>query len=295
MPAIGLGLWKIPKNTCADAVYDAIKIGYRLLDGACDYANEKEAGEGVHRAIKDGLVKREDLFITTKLWNTYHRKVQQGLDESLKSLGLSYVDLYLMHWPVAMNANGNDPLFPRLPDGSRDIDHERTQNWTDTWADMEKLLDSRKVKAIGTSNCSAPWMEKLLKVAMVVPAVNQIERHPYLPQNDVIEVCKKNGIVVTAYSPLGSSDSPLLEDEAVKSVASKHSTSPSSVLLGWGAAYGLVIIPKSITPARIESNMNIAELDKEDVAALDNISKTKGLKRFVYPPFNVPLGFPDKP
>ena len=234
MPGLGLATWPSPRRAVAYAVYDALKAGYRHIDGALCYQNEDEVGEGLKKAFDEGICTRSEVFVTTKLWNTYHRHVQKGLDESLASLGLDYIDLYLMHWPVAMNDKGNHPLFPRLEDDSRDIDHERTQNWTDTYADMEKLLDTGKVKAIGMSNCSAAWLEKLLKVAKITPAVNQIEHHPYLPQDDVLELCHKNGIVVTAYSNLWSTNSPLLKDEALTAIARKRNVSVTSVLLGWG-------------------------------------------------------------
>jgi glycerol 2-dehydrogenase (NADP+) len=135
-----------------------------------------------------------------------------------------------------MNQNGNHPLFPRLPDGSRDIDQERTKNWIDTWHDMEALLGTGKAKAIGMSNCSAPFLKELVKQAKVIPAVDQIENHPYLPQEDIVELAKQHGIVVTAYSPLGSSDSPLLEHAAVKEIAEKHGVSATTVLLSYGGA-----------------------------------------------------------
>lgn len=139
-----------------------------------------------------------------------------------------------MQWPVAMNQNGNHPLFPRLEDGSRDIDHERTKDWIQTWLDMEKLPATGKAKAIGVSNCSAPWIADLITKAKITPAVNQIENHPYLPQDDVLAECKKHGILVEAYSPLGSSDSPLLEHATVKKIAEKHAVNPTTVLLSFG-------------------------------------------------------------
>ena len=136
-----------------------------------------------------------------------------------------------------MNPNGNHPLFPRLPDGGRDIDHERTTKWIDTYHDMEKLLDSGKVRAIGVSNVSAPRLAQLCKEAKVIPAVDQIESHPYLPQDDIVAEAKKHGILITAYSPLGSSESPLLEHPVVKKVAERHGVSATSVLLSWGGEF----------------------------------------------------------
>ena len=173
--------------------------------------------------------------MTTKLWCTDHQRVEQGLDKSLSDLGLDYVDLYLVHWPIAMNPNGNHPLFPKLPDGSRDLVRERSH--IETWKDMEKLLKTKKTKAIGVCNYSVKYLQELLKEASVIPATNQIENHPLLPQDDIYELAKEKGILITAYSPLGSTDSPLLKDESVTKIAKKHGVSPGNVLISWGGMY----------------------------------------------------------
>ena len=230
--------------------------------------------------------------MTTKLWNTYHRNVEEGLETSLKSLRLDYVDLYLMHWPVSMNPNGNHPLFPKLDNGERDIDWDRSH--IDTYKDLEKLLDTGKAKAIGVCNYSVKYLEQLLPATTVVPAVNQIETHPYLPSTDIVDFCKSKGILLTAYSPLGSTGSPLFMEEGIQKVAKKHGISEGTALISYAVARGTAVIPKSVTPARIEKNLETVELDKEDVDALDAISKAKGVTRFVYPPFGIDLGFPDK-
>ena len=169
--------------------------------------------------------------MTTKLWNTYHRKVEEGLETSLKDLGLDYIDLYLMHWPCPMNPNGNHPLFPKLPDGSRDLDREWPH--TETWKAMEKLPAGGKVKAIGVCNYSVRFLKELLGKAEIVPAVNQIENHPYLPQEDIVEFAQSKGIVITAYSPLGSTGSPLFQEEGVQEVARKHSVAPGTILISY--------------------------------------------------------------
>ena len=249
--------------------------------------------------------------MTTKLWNTYHRRPEEGLDESLKSLGLDYVDLYLMHWPLAMNQNGNHPLFPKLKNGKRDLDLERKH--TETWKDMEKLPVTGKTKAIGVCNYSVKFMEELLKDSKTVPAVNQIENHPYLPQEDIVGFCQKNGIIITAYSPFGSAGSPLFEEEGIKNVAEKHGTTSSAVLLSYGSKYhydpnpndnrrltavtvtrGISVIPKSTKPSRIDENMRAVTLDGSDMEALNAIHISKGTTRYVYPPFGFDFGFPDK-
>ena len=155
-----------------DAVAHALKSGYRHVDAAFVYGNENEVGDGLKEAFSCGI-KREDIFVTSKLWNTYHRKPEECLDEGLKRLGLDYVDLYLIHWPVPMNPNGNHPLFPKHPDGSRDLDTELSH--VQVWKNMEALLKTGKTKAIGVSNYSKKFLEELLADCQVVPAANQIE------------------------------------------------------------------------------------------------------------------------
>lgn len=217
-------------------------------------------------------MERKDIFVTTKLWSIFHRpeKVEEAINNSLSKLGLDYVDLYLIHWPVPLNpATGQK--FPLRPDGSRDIDTEVTME--QTWAAMEKLYESGKAKAIGVSNWSIPNLERLLKSCKVVPAVNQIEMHrkfgdeicilsryanmddnsffiasAYLPQQKLLDFCASKSIHCTAYSPLGSTNSPLLQDETILKIAEKHNKTPAQVVISWGAARSSVL-PKSVTPA----------------------------------------------
>ncbi|MCJ1391074.1 hypothetical protein MMC18_003935 [Xylographa bjoerkii] len=292
IPAVGLGTWQSPPGAVTDAVYHALKSGYRHIDCAYCYQNEDEVGKGLAKAFHEGICDREDVFITTKLWCTFHRNVEKNLDSSLKSLGLDYVDLYLMHWPCPMNPNGNHPLFPKLPDGTRDLDKEWPH--TTTYKSMEKLPETGKVKAIGVCNYSVKYLEELLPNVNIVPAVNQVENHPYLPQEDLLEFCKSKGILLTAYSPLGSTGSPLFGEKGVQAVAHKHNVTPGTVLLSYAVARGNAVIPKSVTPSRIEENLKIISLDKSDLDALGSISKEQGTKRYVNPPFGVNFGFPDQ-
>lgn len=250
IPALGLGTWQSAPGEVKKAVVHAIESGYRHIDCAFCYQNEDEVGEALQDVISRGIVKREDLFITSKLWCTFHTRAEEGLQKSLDMLKTPYVDLYLMHWPVPMNPKGksnvfrqdenktnksagNHPLFPKHEDGSRDIDTSITHQ--DTWKNLEKLIQSHpdKVKAIGVANYSVKYMEKLLKIATIVPAVNQIENHPLCPQQEVVDFCKEKGIHITAYSPLGSTGSPLFKDEGVNEVAKKHSVGPAVVLLSY--------------------------------------------------------------
>lgn len=273
------------------AVAHAIKSGYRHIDCAYVYGNEKEVGEGINEGLEATGLHRSDLFITTKLWCTYHTRVEQNLDLSLSLLGLDYVDLYLMHWPVAMNSSGNHERFPKLPDGSRDIVWDRSH--VDTYREMQALLTSSKVKSIGVCNYSKPFLEELLSHVDVVPAVNQIENHPLLPQQEIVDLCKKYGILVTAYSPLGSSNSPILQDPRALELAQKKSTTPGSILLSYHIARGNAVLAKSVTPSRIEQNMKLVNLDDQDLAYLAGAARN-GAVRFVYPDFGVDFGFPDK-
>lgn len=188
-------------------------------------------------------------------------------------------------------------MIPKLPDGSRDIVHSHSH--ITTWKSMEKLVGTGKVKAIGVSNYSVQYLEELLPQATVIPAANQIENHPSLPQQEIVDYCAKKGIHITAYSPLGSTGSPLITAEPIVAVAEKRGVSPASVLLSWHIARGSSVLAKSVTPSRIESNRaDLIDLDAEDIAIIrkysDHLEATKSLQRFVFPPFGYTFGFPDK-
>ncbi|KAL6858229.1 H/ACA snoRNP pseudouridylase subunit [Amphichorda felina] len=295
IPAFGLGTWQGEPGKVKTAVAHALKGGYKLVDCAYCYGNEDEVGEGLAEAFAAG-VKREDVFVMTKVWATYTSRVELGLDKSLKALGLDYVDLFLVHWPLLLNPEGNDDRFPKKADGSRDV----IEGWDhrDTWKQMEALIATGKVKAIGVSNYSKRYLEELLPVAKIVPAVNQIENHPALPQTEIVDLCKAKGIHVVAYSPLGSTGSPLQTAEPVVKLAEKKGVSPVAILLSHHIARGNTVLAKSVTPERITANKDLVELDAEDLKVLDDYSaelvRNKEWKRYVYPPFGVQFGFPDK-
>lgn len=291
IPAIGLGTWQSDPGQVKAAVAHAIKSGYRHIDCAYCYGNEDEVGQGIKEGLEATGLKRSDLFITTKLWCTYHTRVEENLAMSLESLKTDYVDLYLMHWPVAMNPNGNHEKFPKLPDGSRDLVLDRKP--VDTYKEMEKLVQSGKVKAIGVSNFSKKFLEQLLPNVSIVPAANQIENHPLLPQQEIVDFCKEKGILVEAYSPLGSTGSPLMKKEAVIKLAEENNVSPGTILLSYHVARGVVALPKSVTPSRIEENLKIIKLSSEQLKALDKLHES-GIERLLYPEFGVNFGFPDK-
>ncbi|GAA6015301.1 hypothetical protein JCM10207_008941 [Rhodosporidiobolus poonsookiae] len=285
IPAVGLGTWQSKPGEVEHAVQAALKVGYKHIDGAYIYGNLPEVGKG----LKASGVDRKSVFITSKLWCTQHRSVEAAVRENLEQLGTDYLDLFLIHWPVPLNPNGSDPKFPKRPDGSRDLDLDRKV--ADTWADMEKLVEKGLVKAIGVSNFSIPYLEDLLKTAKIVPAVNQVELHPYLPQHELVDFCKSKNIVAQAYSPLGSTDSPLLKDEDIVKIADKHGVSTGTVLISYQVNRGVVVLPKSVTPKRIEDNFKIIQLDEEDMKTLNELHKTKG-KRFIKPDWGIDLKFP---
>ncbi|KAI1391836.1 Aldo/keto reductase [Hypoxylon trugodes] len=296
IPAVGFGTWQAAPGTTTTAVTNAIKFGYKLIDAAYCYGNEDEVGAGLKAAFDAGYAKREDIFVMTKLWNTYSSRAELGLEKSLKALGLEYIDLFLVHWPVGMNPNGNDDRFPKLPDGSRDIvwEHDHVA----TWKSLEKLLETGKVRGIGVCNYSKPYLEQLLAKSDVVPAINQIENSPALPQQEVVDLCKEKGIHIVAYSPLGSTGGPLLKADAVTKVAERKGVSPGTVLLSYHVARGSTVLAKSTTESRIKANLEIIDLDAEDLKILqeysDALVKEGKTQRYVYPPFGINFGFPDR-
>nr|CAB3220825.1 aldose reductase-like [Phallusia mammillata] len=266
MPFVGLGTWKSKPGEVQAAVECAIDVGYRHIDCALCYENEKEAGAGINAKINSGKVKREDLFIVSKLWNTHHdpKDVRSGLMQSLGDLKLDYLDLYLMHWPMAFANNGK--IFPR-------DDKEQLINadvdYVETYKAMEKLLDEGLVKNIGVSNFNEFQLGRILKECKVVPANHQIEIQPYLLQEDMVQLCKKNEISLTAYSPLGSRDRPwvtkeepnILEDPKILKIAERLGKSPAQVLIRFQVQRGINVIPKSVTPSRIESNIQVFDFE----------------------------------
>ncbi|ATY63858.1 glycerol dehydrogenase [Cordyceps militaris] len=287
IPAIGLGTWQAPEGEVGRAVKHALQDGYRHLDCALIYQNEKEIG----KAIKESGVPREDIFITSKLWNTYHSNVSESLEQTLRDLQTDYLDLYLIHWPIRLVPTAEEPLLPKNPDGTRAVDSSWDQR--DTWKQMEALYRSGKVKAIGVSNFSVPYLEHLAAVWTVVPAVNQVELHPYNPQHKLKEWCNSRGILLEAYCPLGSTGAPLFSDETVSALAAKHGVSPATILISYHVNKGSVVLPKSITPSRIRDNLKAIPLPEEDVALLDALAANGKQKRVNTPLWGHDLGFED--
>lgn len=297
IPAIALGTWQPNPNTSeiTRAVEHGLKVGYRHIDCAWFYGNEKDVGDG----LRVSGVPREEVFVTSKVWGTHHGRVEESLDQTLANLGTTYLDLYLIHWPVALNPNGNHPLMPVLPNGNFDIDE--SQDIRDTWKAMEAMVKKGKVKAIGTSNFSQMMLEKILLTAEIIPAVNQLELHLYNPQLKLLDYLKSKKIVPQAYSPLGSTDAPLLTDESATEIAKKRGLkSTSDVLLGYLLKKDIVVLPKSMSPSRIESNLTGAleayhALTPEDLKILDGVAASGKQKRFIMPYWGIDLGFDNWP
>lgn len=246
MPLVGLGTWKVKdRNEGINSVKWAIEAGYKAIDTAVIYQNEEAVGEG----IKQSGVNREDLFITTKVYNDDqgYAETHQSFKESLERLQLDYVDLYLIHWPI-------------------------TEKYHDTWRAMEEIYASGKAKAIGISNFHPQHIEDLLTTAKVKPMINQIELHPSLNQKELVAFCKNLDIAVTAYSPLGHGN--VFENEVLQEIGKKHNKSVAQVILRWDIQNGITVIPKSVSKERIVANLDVFdfELSSDDMAKIDALN-----------------------
>ncbi|CAK9785786.1 aldo/keto reductase family protein [Cutaneotrichosporon oleaginosum] len=288
IPAVALGTWQSMPGEVRNAVSFALKNGYRHIDAALIYKNEHEVGQG----IKDSGVPRAEIFITSKLWNTHQADAAEGLQQTLEALGTDYLDLYLVHWPVRLvPQSSGDPLLPVNPDGTRSVD--RTWDQAETWRQMEELYASGKVKAIGLCNWSIPYLEQLKKTWEVVPAVNQCELHPFLPQHALRNYCAELGILMEAYSPLGSTGAPLMSDTEIAAIAEAHSVSPATVLISYHVNHGTVAIPKSVSEKRIAANQTVIKLSEKEMAVLDGLAAKGKAKRINTPLWGWDLGFDD--
>ncbi|XP_061674279.1 aldo-keto reductase family 1 member A1-A [Syngnathoides biaculeatus] len=288
MPTVGLGTWKSAPGQVKQAVLTALDCGYRHIDCAAAYCNEQEVGEALALRVGPGkTLRRDEVFVTSKLWNTKHEPsdVEQTCRTTLAHLGLSYVDLYLIHWPMAFQA-GNE-LMPRREDGSV---RYSDRHYTDTWAAMEDLVDRGLVKAVGLSNFNARQVDDIIKMARHKPAVNQVESHPYLSQADLLAHCRSAGVCLTAYSPLGSGDRPwasaqeprLLEDPQLGEIAQRLHKTPAQIILRWHVQRGVVCIPKSVTASRIQENLQLFDfsLSEDDMTLVDALNRGQ---RFIVP------------
>jgi len=290
IPSVGLGTWRAPANEVGKAVEFALsEARYEHIDCAAIYKNEKEVGEALTKVFGKGTRNREDVFITSKLWNTEHRRerVRKACEATLRDLGLDYLDLYLMHWGIAIPPNDAPPTSNPFGRWTEQLDEHgflitEEVSIRETWEAMEELVESGLVKAIGVANFTGPMLADLLSYARIRPAVNQIEVHPYLQQNELLEFCAYQGVVVTAYSPLGSPGNfgdmglpALLVDPVIRDIASAHGKSPAQVLIRWGIQHGTAVIPKSLHPERIRENIEIAgfELSGEEMRMITGLNR----------------------
>ena len=281
VPQFGFGTWLSKPNEVHKAVIEALKVGYRHIDCAYIYKNEKEIGTAFKFAFETGLVKREELFITSKLWNSFHQPgvVEEAMKKSLEDLQLEYLDLYLMHWPLAFKkeqAHSAEDLYSL---------HEVPL--VNTYRAMVELKEKGLVKHVGVSNFSMKKLKMLIESGLK-PEMNQIEIHPYFKQDELIQFCRDNDILVTAYSPLGSrhlmtNEESITKNSVILEIAQKHNCTPAQAVLAWGMNRGVCVIPKSVNAERIRENFgaNGVQLDDDDmshIATLNrNLRNAKGL------------------
>ncbi|KEO87950.1 4-dihydromethyl-trisporate dehydrogenase [Erythrobacter sp. JL475] len=293
MPRIGFGLWKIPREETAASVNEAVRAGYRHFDSAADYANEAETGEGLSQAIAEGLVTREELWVTSKLWNTFHaaEHVEEACRKTLSDLRLDYLDLYLIHFPIALEYVPIDVRYPPEwlydPDAPDPVMKRAPVPLQETWMAMETLVHKGLVNRIGVCNYNTALIHDLMSYATIRPAMLQIEAHPYLTQEKLIRCARGYGIDVTAFSPLGAqsyfelgmadSGESLLGAAPVMVAAQTHGKTPAQVLLKWGVQRGTAVIPKTSKPERMRENIDIEdfELSAVEMAAISALNQNR--------------------
>ena len=286
LPKIGLGTWKTrPGETCR-AVMDAVRMGYRQIDCASSYGNEKEIGEALSSLFSEGVVTRDEMWITSKLPNTAHAPmdVEPALEKSLNDLKMDYLDAFLMHWPVALQKG---VWIPRKAEHLVSLEEQPIK---DTWSAMEKLMDDGTVKHLGVCNFSIKKLAELCEVSRIHPAINQVELHPYLQQVELVEFCKENNIQLIAFSPLGSGDRPkplrkkeepvLLEDLVILDIAKTLGVAASQIVLAWAMNRGIAVIPKSVNSERLKSNLDARNL-KLETTVMEKISALDQHYRYV--------------
>ncbi|KAF8889010.1 NADP-dependent oxidoreductase domain-containing protein [Infundibulicybe gibba] len=270
IPMIGTGAWAPSDEEAQSQVKNwlltALNAGFRHIDTANSYGTEKATGQ----AVRESGIPREEIFVTTKLPSNHQHRVMESFNESFENLGLGYIDLYLIHFPQAVFYQEGDQN-PKNPDGTvKTID---TVTFNDSWAELEKILKTKKVKAIGVSNFSIKTLKELLKTANIVPAVNQVELHPYLAQKELKQYCDEMGIVLTAYAPSGYSS--VRSDPLILELAKKYGVSPTQVILAWHIARGIVIVPKSVDKERQKENINVSSLDNADVERINGLDRNE--------------------
>lgn len=276
MPIMGLGTWKSEPNEVYSAIRWALKLGYVHFDCAPIYGNEDVVGQAFFDAMNEDGLERKDIFVTSKLWNNAHREkdVIPALKDTLFNLKTDYLDLYLIHWPVAQK---KDAIMPLTKDDMIELSYVPIE---ETWGAMEEAYKQGLVKAIGVSNFGVERLGDLLEKAEINPMVNQVECHPYLQQRKLLEFCKNNMIAMTAYSPIGSGTKEILEDNVIVEIAKRLEVSPAQVLLAWNMARDVAVIPKSVKKEHLQENLRALNvgLDIDDINSIDTLDKNK---RFV--------------
>jgi alcohol dehydrogenase (NADP+) len=275
IPALGFGTLIPDPAVTITATRDALQAGFRHFDCAERYGNEREVGTALHAGLAAGGIAREDVFVTTKLWNSNHRpeRVEPAFQASLERLGLKYLDLYLIHTPFAFQPG--DDQDPRDQNGYVLYDHDVTL--LDTWKTMETLVDHGKCRAIGLSDITLDTLKPIYESARIKPAVVQVEAHPYLPETELLEYCKQRGIVLLAFAPLGHGMKPgLLEDPVISAIATRVGKTPAQVLLAWAVQRGTALLTTPRSAARAIENFDIARLPQD---ALDEINRIQTRQR----------------
>jgi D-xylose reductase len=295
LPSVGLGMWKVDRDAAAALVGDAVDAGYRHFDCACDYGNEAEVGAGLKQVIADGRCSRDDLWITSKLWNTYHaaEHVRPACERSLRDLGLDHLDLYLIHFPIPQKFVPFEERYP--PEWFFDPNAESPRvelapvPVSETWGAMEKLVEDGLVKNIGVCNFGTALLRDLSTYARIRPAVLQVELHPYLTQQKLLRYCRESSIAVTGFSPLGAQsyfqlnmaqqDEAVLNHPVITEIAARHGRTPAQVALRWGVQRGTSVVPKSSNPGRLRENLALFDFELA-VAEMDAIDALDRGRRF---------------
>lgn len=293
LPTVGLGFWKVDRTRAADLVVQATEVGYRHFDCACDYGNEAEVGAGLQQVLASGLCNRDELWITSKLWNTYHRSehVRPAVERTLRDLQLEYVDLYLIHFPIATRYVPCEQRYP--PEWIFDPDAAVPRMEPDrvpiqeTWGAMEELVRAGLVRDIGVCNFGCSLLRDMLAYARIPPAVLQVELHPYLTQEKLVRFCREQGIAVTAFSPLGAQsyfslsmaapDESLMSHSTIAAIAARHGRTPAQILLRWGVQRGTAVVPKTTQRSRLQENLALFDfaLTEEEMTVVSWLNRNR--------------------
>ena len=293
MPSVGLGLWKVDPASVGELIHEAISVGYRHLDSACDYGNEAEVGKGIERVLTSNLCHREDLWVTSKLWNTFHepKYVRSAIERTLRDLRLEYLDSYLIHFPIALAYVAPETRYPPgwffEPDARNPSMQSIKVPLAETWGAMEELVDAGLVRTIGVCNFGVSLLRDLQAGARIQPSSLQVEMHPRLTQKKLLKFCDQEDIAVTAFSPLGAPSyvslgmakegDSLLKHERIIEIADAGGRTPAQVLLRWGVQRGTAVVPKTSQPKRLAENISLFDfsLSAEQMLIIDGLNENR--------------------